>query len=228
MSDNTTPHQSSAYDEQVRRTIPFYETFHDETISMVRAIRSETNNWLDTGCGTGTFIVKAIHFFPDTKFYLADPSPEMCSRASAKLSLVPASRVSVLPPCPSEHLRSVLPECVDVISAIQSHHYLSAEERARATRSCYDSLSSDGVYLTFENIRPRSERGIDVAKERWKAFQLSQGKTDAVVAAHLDRFNSEYFPITLDEHISLLKKTGFRTIELFWYSVMQAGLYAIK
>ncbi|HNX57522.1 MAG TPA: class I SAM-dependent methyltransferase, partial [Spirochaetota bacterium] len=58
--------------------------------------------------------------------------------------------------------------------------------------------------------------------------QLSQGKSEESVNAHLERFDREYFPITVEDHISLLKETGFRRVELFWYSVMQAGFYAIK
>jgi tRNA (cmo5U34)-methyltransferase len=45
---------------------------------------------------------------------------------------------------------------------------------------------------------------------------------------HTKRFNSEYFPITVKEHLELLKETGFQTVELFWRSHVQAGFYAIK
>jgi tRNA (cmo5U34)-methyltransferase len=45
---------------------------------------------------------------------------------------------------------------------------------------------------------------------------------------HAARFNSEYFPVTVQEHLTLLRETGFKTAELFWKSHMQAGFYAIK
>jgi len=44
----------------------------------------------------------------------------------------------------------------------------------------------------------------------------------------MQRFDVEYFPINIEEHLKLLRKTGFRIVELFWYSYMQAGFYGIK
>lgn len=44
----------------------------------------------------------------------------------------------------------------------------------------------------------------------------------------MTRFKHKYFPITIGEHLNLLKRVGFRVAELFWLSYMQAGFYAIK
>jgi tRNA (cmo5U34)-methyltransferase len=38
----------------------------------------------------------------------------------------------------------------------------------------------------------------------------------------------EYFPITIEEHLSLLREIGFEVIELLWFSYMQAGFYCQK
>ncbi|MGD0231966.1 MAG: hypothetical protein ABSC19_16690 [Syntrophorhabdales bacterium] len=45
---------------------------------------------------------------------------------------------------------------------------------------------------------------------------------------HRSRFGKSYFPITIAEHLELLRATGFSTVEIFWLSHMQAGFYAIK
>ncbi|MFH0897574.1 MAG: class I SAM-dependent methyltransferase, partial [Candidatus Bathyarchaeota archaeon] len=75
--DNTTPHLAADYDSQVRITIPYYDTFHDETLNLVKAMRKVPYRWLDTGCGTGTFVEKALIAFPNTHFILADPTEKM-------------------------------------------------------------------------------------------------------------------------------------------------------
>ncbi len=48
------------------------------------------------------------------------------------------------------------------------------------------------------------------------------------VEDHLKRFDTEYFPIKTSEHMLLLKEAGFRVVEMFWMSYMQAGFYCIK
>ena len=116
----------------------------------------------------------------------------------------------------------------DVITAIQAHHYLSAKDRSRATEVCYNLLGNDGIFVTFENISPMSQRGVEISKRYWGNYQLSKGKSKEQVEAHIDRFGKEYFPITVEEHLKLYNNCGFKTVELLWYSYMQAGFYCIK
>ena len=89
-------------------------------------------------------------------------------------------------------------------------------------------LKKGGVFITFENIRPNSAKGVQIGLERWKRFQLAHGKSEDAVRIHLERFNSEFFPITLGEHLNLLREAGFKVFEILWVSYMQAGFYAIK
>ena len=144
------------------------------------------------------------------------------------MSLYPAGRLEFLTASHTQEFSQKLEEKPDVITAIQCHHYLSREGRAKASRVCYDLLSEGGVYITFENTRPLTEEGITIGKRYWRNFQLSSGRSEEEVEKHLERFDTEYFPITIEEHLKLLRETGFRTVELFWYSYMQAGFYCIK
>jgi tRNA (cmo5U34)-methyltransferase len=224
-SDNTSPHSSQTYDTQVHNTIPYYDAFHEQTINLIKAVKPQPKTWLDTGCGTGTLTEKAIVQFPNTKFVLADPSQQMLQAAKNKLPKT--ANIEFLEASPTQNL--TLPNgSFDVVTAIQAHHYLTAEERTKATAACFKLLTKGGVYVTFENVKPTTPEGVKVGKELWKQFQLSKGKTADSVEEHLKRFGIEYLPITLKEHLKLLKKTGFSTIEMLWYSYMQAGIYAIK
>ena len=91
-NDNSSSHRSEVYDLQITDTIPYYESFHDETLNIVKIILSEPKIWLDTGCGTGTLVKKAIKYFNNTNFILADPSVEMLDLARSKLSKYPPGK----------------------------------------------------------------------------------------------------------------------------------------
>lgn len=224
--NNLSGHSSKDYDAQISDTIPYYESFHTETLNLIKTISKEPEIWLDTGCGTGTLVEKALDTFKSTKFILADPSYDMLKLARQKLSQN-TKRVIFLEPVETSEI-SLKHEKPDVITAIQAHHYLSLEGRMNTTEVCHDLLDENGLYVTFENIRPSTMEGVEIAKEYWKKFQIDKGRNREMVENHLKRFDTEYFPITVDEHISLLKKTGFKTFEVFWISYMQAGFYAIK
>lgn len=188
----------------------------------------EPQTWLDTGCGTGALVDRAITEFPETKFILCDPSEEMLHQAQRKLKSYPFGDILFLKPLATQDFPPGLCTSPDVITAIQSHHYLSSDQRKKATMVCYDLLKDDGVYVTFENVRPATDEGTIIGKKYWMNFLLKGGRDSAAVDAQLTRFDREFFPITLEEHLVLLQETGFRVVELFWYSYMQAGFYAIK
>jgi tRNA (cmo5U34)-methyltransferase len=223
-SDNATPHTAETYDAQVRRTIPYYDCFHDETLNLIKAADITPANWLDTGCGTGTLAQKAIAQYPQTKFVLADPSPQMLQTAKQKLAGY--SNVEYVE-ASTEKLTDLTTH-FDVVTAIQSHHYSTTQGRKQATQVCYNLLNPKGIYITFENTRPFTAQGTAVDLENWKNWQIRSGKTQAQAEAHIKRFGVEYYPITVEEHLSLMRKTGFSTVELLWYSYMQAGFYCIK
>lgn len=224
-SDNLTSHLSKEYDSQIGNTIPYYNCFHKEIINLIESMDIKPNTWLDTGCGTGNLVGKALQKFPDTFFILADPSKGMLKEADKKLRSY-NERIKILKPAPSQDISLSKP--VDVITSIQSHHYLSKDERYNAVKSCYDNLTENGVYITFENIRPLTEKGTEIGKEYWKRFQISKGKAVEDAETHIKRFDATYFPITIEEHLNLLRKSGFNVVEMFWYSYMQAGFYCIK
>ena len=223
-NDNKTSHNAEIYDSQIESTIPHYDSIHYETINLVKSVVDDPQLWLDTGCGTGTLVKKASKEFPKTQFLLADPSKGMLDEARIKLSSNP--RIDFLGNLTSEEID--FPHKLDVITAIQSHHYMDREGRVKAVKNCYNLLKQDGVYVTFENTRPFTKAGVEFAKNYWRNFQISHGKNSEDVEAHLARFDVEYFPITVEEHRSVLEGVGFRVVELLWFSYMQAGFYCIK
>lgn len=227
-TQNYTPHPPEDYDANISSIIPYYSAFHQETINFVKSLPSSPKLWMDTGCGTGSLVNKAINEFPNTKFLLVDPSEGMLDQARRKLSSYPARRLEFMEASATQEFFQELEEKPDVITAIQCHHYLSREDRAKATRVCYDLLKKGGIYITFENTRPLTEEGILTGKRYWGSFQISRGRSEEEVEKHLERFDKEYFPITVEEHLKLLRESGFKTVELFWYSYMQAGFYCIK
>jgi len=61
-----------------------------------------------------------------------------------------------------------------------------------------------------------------------KSPKLDPQKERDEIISHRARFDQKYFPISILDHIKILKETGFKVVELFWLSYMQAGFYAIK
>jgi tRNA (cmo5U34)-methyltransferase len=228
MSDNLSPYSAIDYEEGMRKTMPFYESIYSETISLVQCLKPDLENWLDTGCGPGSLIARAFPTFNNARFLLADPSEEMLNKARKTLSEIPPDQLKIVGSVGTENLPKLNENIPQVATAILAHHYFNKETRQVATNRCFELLDAQGVYITFENIYPSTEVGKDIGLRRWKQFQMLQGKTEEEAENHLSRYNRSFFPITIEEHLKILKEAGFRMAELFWFSYMQAGFYAIK
>jgi tRNA (cmo5U34)-methyltransferase len=225
--DSPTAHKSSEYDDKIIYTIPNYTRIHLECLHLADTVCPKPSAWLDTGCGTGTFAAAAMGRFPDTTFYLADPSESMLDICRAKLALHKAAGKCIITSCASMEVD--LPEnSLDVITAIQCHHYMDTDGREKTTAHLFRLLKPGGLYIHFENIRPTSKIGSEIGKERWRRFLMGHGRSFEEAYVQVERLDSEFFPITIEEHLSLLRETGFAGSEILWASYMQAGFYSVK
>lgn len=80
----------------------------------------------------------------------------------------------------------------------------------------------------FEKFAPYSEAGESLCLKRWKAYQISQGKSTKECDEHISRYKKEYFPISISESMDIFRQAGFKNAEILWVSNMQAGLLGIK
>ncbi|MBN1311428.1 MAG: hypothetical protein JXB30_08415 [Anaerolineae bacterium] len=139
--------------------------------------------WIQAAAG---YLVElALPLFPNTQVILADSSRAMLAQAGERLGGIGGKQVQILPPIKSEGLPSQRGETrCQVITAVQSRHYLLPSQREQAVKACLIVLEGDGLFIAFENIRPLSERGIGIGLDRWGSFQRKSGRSSSVVAAH--------------------------------------------
>lgn len=211
------------YDRQIIQALPFCEEFYNQAVRAVAAVGKTSLSWLDVGCGTGKMAEAAYRQLDISRFVFCDISQEMLQTAKGRFSSFPGAQFIL---CPAQELAFY--EEFDVATAIQANHYGSRADRQNSVKNCFNALKSGGLFLTFENFAPYSQMGKELYLERWRRFQQENGRSAAQCGAHMDRYGKAYFPITVTEHLELLKECGFRCAELFWASYMQIGLLGIK
>ena len=222
MRDNKSAHNSGVYDERITSVLPYYREYHAQIIDLVDKLDIPNPNWLDTGCGTGTLAARVFEMRDDVRFTLADPSVGMLEKAKEKLSGRDVEFIN------QSSLEISFTDEYDIVTAVQSHHYLQKDERKRAVQNCYEALKESGLFVTFENICMSDPKSDEIAMKRWVAFLEEHGNTPEEVQIQKDRRGVETLPITIEEHINLLRDCGFRSVDLLWTSYLQAGFWAIK
>ena len=221
-NDNCSAFDSAEYDKKIMQTIPYYQDFYREIINLLKVYKTDNLSWMDVGCGTGKMAEAAFAGFDIKRFVFADSSSKMIEIARERFG----ETKSEFNLCNILDLPYV--NEFDVITSVMVNHYLRKEDKILALKKYYASLNENGIYIGFENFLPFSEEGKQLGLEKWKAFQLHRGKTREECEEHINRFGVSYFPITLSEHLEILKSAGFDAAEVFWVSNLQSGVYGIK
>ena len=224
MKDNLSAFDSTEYDLKIKQTLPYYEDFFKQTVELVKTIYDGKIDWLDVGCGTGKMGSIALNDndIDVSRFVFCDSSKEMTDIANKRFKSDKAEF------CVCDARKIPYKNEFDVITAVQVFHYFDMQDRQTAVKRCYDALKENGSFVTFENISPFTDIGKSVYLNKWKNYQVSQGKTSAEADKHIQRYGKDYFPITINEHLKLMQDCGFKAVEIMWFSNMQAGVWGIK
>lgn len=221
MNDNPTAFYTAEYDKKIKMTLPCYEEFYKQAADTVRHYCGDNPAWLDVGCGTGKMAQEALRAVKPERFVFCDACAgmiEICrGRFCAPYFAFTVSAVQEL-----EYEKEF-----DVVTAIQVHHYLQKDERAAAIKKCWRALKPGGIFISYENFAPQGRVIEKLYRDRWQAWQLDQGGTQTDCQRHRERYGKEYFPVSLQEQLQLLKAAGFKEAEILWVSYMQAGFVAI-
>ena len=223
MNNRKVAFSTESYDKDILNTIPYYDEVYYQIADVISAYFSDKAiSWLDVGCGTGKMAETALEQCNVEKMICTDNSSVMLQTAKQKII---SSYVEFLE-LPIEKIN--YESQFDVITSILVNHYLTYGERMIAARNCYNALKEKGVYITFENFAPCDEMIKKLYLKRWEKYQCSKGKSIKECKKHLNRYNTEYFPITIQEQIKIMKNCGFINAEIFWCSYMQVGILARK
>lgn len=222
MKQNSTPFDVAEYDRKIKRTLPFYEEMIQQIVDIIKVFNLQSFRWLDVGCGTGKMARAVLDNFDIQKMVCIDVEKEMLERAQ---SFCDDEKVKFLQ-CDVRELS--YQETFDIVTSVQVNHYFKKTERLEAIKKFYDALTENGIYISFENFAPDSEEGKKLYLERWKQFQIANGKSEDEADSHIKRYGQNYFPISITESTQLLKDCGFRVVEILWVSYMQVGILAKK
>lgn len=222
MNDNISAFNTMEYNSKIKQTLPYYDEFYKQVIELVKTFHSGAVRWLDVGCGTGKMGSVAFENVALEKFVFSDCSEKMIKIVKERFDFENTEFVV----CDAKELDYV--NEFDIITAIQVNHYMNETSRKAALMKYYAALKNNGLFISFENFAPFTDLGKSIYLERWKRYQLEQGKSLEECNKHIERYGKEYFPISLSENIELMKNCGFKIVEILWLSNMQVGIWGIK
>ena len=212
------------FDTHVRKSIPLYDEVQQMTADMSEWFIHNGSTVYDIGSSTGEtiFHLQKKHASKENvRFIGIDNSEMMVKQAWKKVS---ANNVQFL----YQDVVQTEFEEADLFISLFTLQFLSMPERMQVLQRMYRCLRSGGALIMAEKVLAEEGRFNEIWVELYWDFKKGQGLTDDQILQKARGIRGVLRPITLTEHIRMLKMIGFNSIDVFfkWYNF--AGILAIK
>ncbi|MGK7396469.1 MAG: class I SAM-dependent methyltransferase [Candidatus Cyclobacteriaceae bacterium M3_2C_046] len=183
-------------------------------------------NLLDVGCGAGNYTLKMLSKLPDLNCTLVDLSKPMLEKALERVSMARAKKVEIF----QGDIRQVqLKENhYDIILAGAVLHHLRDDQDWETTFSrLYGLLKPGGCLMISDLVIQDSEQVNQLIWQKYGEY-LEQTGGESYRNQVLDYIDQEDSPRSLNFQLELMKKVGFRQVEILHKNLCFAAFGGIK
>jgi tRNA (cmo5U34)-methyltransferase len=181
---------------------------------------------LDIGCGAGNYTLKLLEHLPNLDVTLIDLSRPMLDRATERIAVVKAGRITSI----QGDIREItLPDgSFDIILAAAVLHHLRDEAEWRSVfAALHRTLRPGGSVWIFDMVDSSSPAVRQIMQERYAEY-LAQLKGSAYRDHVLAYIEKEDSPRPLMFQLNLLAEVGFTDIEVLHKNVCFAAFGGVK
>lgn len=215
------------FDTGIRQLLPRYNEML-EVITL--CVPSTSRRILELGCGTGELSLKILNRYPDAQIIALDYSPRMLQFAQDKITAAKyqqrwtgiqadfgdwANNPENLPK--NLDISSEFDACVSSLAI----HHLQDEMKWKLFERIAASLCQKGCFWNADPILPESPALAEVYKAAREEWSVQQGSNLTEIRAKLGASSTQGYSsqdqlASLDAHLQMLSKAGFKTVAVPW------------
>jgi len=220
---------AAVFDDMLDRSVPFYGEIQRMIGELVADFAVDGTAVYDLGCSTAnTFLSIGPNLTPDLnlRFVGLDSSDDMLRKAEQKLA---AARFPW--PCEFTHqdLNAGLHiENASVALMVLTLQFVRPLNRETLISSLYDGLNHNGCLILVEKVLGEDSTLNRLFIDHYYAMKKRKGYSEIEIAQKREALENVLVPYQLDENLRLLRRTGFRHLDVFfkWYNF--CGIIAVK
>ncbi len=216
--------EAAQYDGIIKNLIPYYDKMVEALVNTLPFGNSKQIEVVDLGCGTGTISRAVRDAYPKAKLTCVDISEKMLKVAAGKLGDV-ADAIFINK---NFYDFSFDKKYDAVVSSLALHHLETKKDKLEFYSKIYSSLNAGGVFINADVVLASTEALQERYIEQWKSYMCKNVPLDEVENKWIPTYYEEDRPISMMEHIEMLKDVGFKTVDIVWKYYNFAVYMAIK
>ena len=209
------------FDDMLERSVPFYGEIQRMTGELVADFAADGTSVYDLGCSTCTTFLEMGPLIPadrKVRFVGVDSSAEMLKIAGAKLKEAGFGR-------PVELVHADLDQGVaiqnaSVVFLILTLQFVRPLNRERLIRSILDGLADNGCLILVEKVLGENSTFNRLFINHYYEMKRRNGYSDLEIAQKREALENVLIPYRLEENKDLLRKCGFKHVDVYfkWYN----------
>jgi len=212
---------ANQYDGQRKQLIPCFDDFYGSALKLTN-IAVNPVRVLDLGAGTGLFSEMIAKVHPGIDITLIDLSDEMLEIARQRLRDFPNVTYII-----ADYLNYPYEGSYDMVVSSLSIHHLDSSEKKQLFGKVYELLKPGGIFINADQVLGPDLRMDTFYKGEWRVAINNSGLSyeeldQADQRTRLDKMS------TLEEHIELMKKAGFSSIDVVYKAYSFAVMFGRK
>ncbi len=211
---------AEVFDDMVSRSVPFYDEIHKIILDLVDR-KYEGGAIYDLGCSTATTIsILDKHFkkrgFKTPDYIGIDNSAPMLEKASEKIKRNKVINAELV----CSDIANVNFRKSGMIIMNYTLQFIKPTERPDLLKKIYKSLDKGGMFILSEKIKSSGHTVNDLLIELYYDFKRRNGYSELEISQKREALENVLIPITPEKQIELLKKAGFKKVEMIfrWYN----------
>jgi len=216
---------ASVFPDMLERSVPFYHEIQRMLVELAGDFAADDTNVCDVGCSTGTTL-RALDALPqDVTLIGFDSSPAMLAEADAFL------RGAVRHPhelrC-ADLNQSLRIENASVVVMSLTLQFVRPLQRERVLREICEGVNHNGCLLLVEKVVAEESMLNRLYIQHYYEFKQRNGYSELEIARKREALENVLIPYRLEENDLMLRRAGFRTVDVFfkWYNF--CGIIAVK
>jgi len=219
---------ADVFDNMVGRSVPSYNELQETIAGIALTFIRDNTTYYDLGCSTGTTLLlmtKLLNRRP-VKLVGIDLSHEMLDKTKTKLAQYGFQDRCELR---SEDITTEIDlSNASVITMLWTLQFVRPEQRFEVVRRIYRNLLPGGCFILAEKILGSDTHLSRLYINLYHNFKMRQGYSELEIAQKREALENVLVPYRVDENLTLLKGSGFPTVDVFfrWYN--WAAFIAVK
>lgn len=209
------------FDEHIKNSIPYYKDLQDDITRIAPYFIQSDSIIVDIGTSTGSLVnkIKSISNNRNSKFYGIDIQPEMIEKAIS----ICDNNIEFL--------------CMDalnfdytnasVVTSMLSFQFMSVINRQKLINQIFEQMNNSGALFMVEKVKTEILDIHDIYNDIYYDFKMLNFTPKEILEKN-GSLRGVMKPLTSKQNINMLRKAGFKKIDIFFKFNNFVGIIAIK